>query len=249
MNVPLAVAGLILVGITAGLLIFFSLPRRKRRRSLRAIPALQALRRSIGLTVEQGTRLHVSLGSTSITQPAGASALVGLSSLERIATISSISDRPPVASSGDGSLALLSKGTIRAAYRINNALDQYDADRGQLTGISPLSYAAGAIPLMTDEHVTSNVLLGHFGPEVALLTMTADQNNQFSVGGSNSLQGQAVLFATAQEALIGEEVFAVPAYLQAGRIYEASLLTQDILRWVLIGGLILGSILSLLGIL
>jgi len=42
-------------------------------------------------------------------------------------------------------------------------------------------------------------------------------------------------------------VFAVPAYLRGGDAYIASLRAEDVLRWVLIGALVVGSILQLLG--
>ena len=46
---------------------------------------MQRLRRALGLAVEDGSRLHVSLGKASIFSPTNASALVGLATLERVA--------------------------------------------------------------------------------------------------------------------------------------------------------------------
>jgi hypothetical protein len=47
---------------------------------------------------------------------------------------------------------------------------------------------------------------------------------------------------------IGEELFAIPAYMQAGPAYAASLRVQDLLRWVLIILLLGGAVLKILGI-
>jgi hypothetical protein len=240
--------GIALIVLAAGLIFVFALPRRKPlARALRPIPAVKRLRRAIGLAVEDGKRLHVSLGSASITSPQNASALVGLSALERIAQISVISDRPPVATSGDGSLALLTQDTLQGVYRAGNAMDQFDPDRGRLTGTDPLSYVSGAIPVMHREQVSANVLIGNFGPEVGLLCEASEHANAFSLAASDSLPAQAVMFATAEETLIGEEMFALPAYLQAGAAHQASLRAQDYLRLVLVGALILGAILKFLG--
>jgi hypothetical protein len=57
------------------------------------------------------------------------------------------------------------------------------------------------------------------------------------------------LYATADEPLLGEELYAAGAYLGEDAVHKASLQAQDILRWVLIGAIILGAILKLLGIL
>lgn len=243
-------AGLILLVIAFSLLVLlyvFTSPAR--RRTWRVITPFRRLRRSIGLAVEQGTRAHISLGSASITEPESASALVGLASLERISEISSVSDRPPLATSGHGTLALLSKDSMKAAYQKTNVPELIDPDSAILAGPTPLSYIAGTIPLVHTENISANILVGDFGPEVALLAQAAGRENQFLLAGSNSLPAQAVMYASAQEPLIGEELFALPTYLEAGRIYESSLLAQDMLRWILILALLAGSVLVFTGVL
>jgi hypothetical protein len=241
--------GLALILVSAGLIFIFSLPAlRKSRQAFRPIPALQKLRRAVGRSVEDGGRIHVSIGKSSIFSATNTSGLVGLSTLERIAQLSSVSDRPPIATSGDGTLSILSQDTLRAAYRIANAQEQYDPERGRMTGPTAFSYITGTIPTIRGERVSTNIFIGNFGPEAALLTDAADQQNGFTLAASDALAAQAVFYVTAQEPLIGEELYAVPAYLQAGPAHQASLRVQDILRWALIALLILASILSILGI-
>lgn len=251
MNSIEMIAGLILVLGCAGLMFYFSLPPKKgapAQFTLRQIPGLGRLRRAMGLAVEDGTRLHISLGkSNGITVPSAAS-LVALSTLERVAQMSSVSDRPPVATSGDGALSILSQDTLRAAYRTGNALEQYDPSRGRLTGVTPFSYVAGTLPVVHNEHVSANILVGNLGPEAALLAEASDRERAFTLAASDSLPGQAVLFAAAEEPLIGEELYAVPAYLQAGPFHRASVRAQDALRWILILLILVGAVLALLGI-
>jgi hypothetical protein len=57
-----------------------------------------------------------------------------------------------------------------------------------------------------------------------------------------------VLYATAHEPLIGEELYAGGAYLQAGLAHEASLRAQDTVRWILVIVIILGVIVKALGL-
>jgi hypothetical protein len=244
-----SIIGLVLVIFSAGLLVGFMVPRvLKTRRVFRSIPALLRLRRAIGLSVEDGTRLHISIGKSSIFSATNASALVGLSTLERVAQLSLISDRPLIATSGDGTLSILSQDTLRAAYRIANVPEQYDPNRGRLAGATPLSYIAGTLPVISDERVSTNILVGNFGPEIGLIADASDRQNAFTLATSDAMASQAVLYATAEETLIGEELFALPAYLQTGTIYQASLNLQDILRWVVIGLIFLTAILSIAGI-
>jgi hypothetical protein len=69
-----------------------------------------------------------------------------------------------------------------------------------------------------------------------------------TLAGTDSLPGQAVLYATAHEPLIGEELYAGGAYLNAGPMHEASLRTQDIFRWMLVVVILLGTVAVLFGL-
>jgi hypothetical protein len=232
--------------LTAGLMVAYSLPKRAGGpRLFRSIQALRRTRRSIGLSVEEGTRIHVSIGKSSVINPNNASGFVGLNTVERISQFSMISDRPPIATSGDGSLSILTQDTMRSAYKAGNVQDQYNHDMGRLTGPTPFSYIAGAIPVMRDETVSTNILVGSFGPEVGLLLDTPGKKRSFTVAGSESLSAQSVMYAAADEPLIGEEVFAVPAYLQGSTMQQASLRAQDILRLVLVIALVVGAVLKI----
>ncbi len=237
------------VGLFFFVLIFFALVIRKRpERNLREIPAFARLGRSIGLAVEAGKRVHVSLGYGNVSDVQGASGVVGLTILQRIARAASISDRPPIASSGEGALGILSQDTLRSAYQAIRSENLYDPIFGQISGLTPFSYAAGTLPIIFDQHVSTSVLTGHFGSEVALILDANERIGNQTMAGSDGLEAQAVLYASAQEPLIGEELFAGGAYLNAGLMHQASINAQDAMRWVIILGIIVGSILKLIGV-
>lgn len=240
------VLGIGLIFIAAVCLLALMLLRTRMHPAFRSIPAVQRLRRAIGLAVEQGKRLHVSLGRAGLVSPENATALVGLAALGRIADLSMVSDRPPLATSGDGAVALLSQDTLQAAYRAGHAEEQFDPNRAWLAGTTPMAYAAGVLPVIRREQVSANLLVGDFGPEIALLCDAAGDDKGFVLAGSNALTAQAVLYATSEAPLVGEEVFALPAYLQAGPIYTTSLQAEDLLRWVVIAGLIAAVVFKLL---
>lgn len=246
-----SIAGLAVVAVCAVLMFVFALLPKALARlqaALRPIQALGRLRRAIGLAVESGARLHISLGKSNGISTPNAASLIALSALGRIASISSVSDRPPIATSGEAALSILSQDTLRSTYREGNVPEQYDPNRGRLVGVTPFSYVAGALPVVHDEHVSTNILIGTHGPESALLAEGSEREQAFSLAATDSLPGQAVLYAAAEEPLIGEELFAVPAYLQAGPYHRSSLFAQDVLRWVLIILILLGALLKLAGV-
>lgn len=243
------VVGLVFVLFSAGLIFAFLVFGRRSKTLLREIPAFTRLRRAIGIAVETGERLHVSLGWGSLSDLPAGSSFVGFTILQRLGRTASVSDRPPVATSGEGSLALLSQESLRSTYSSIGEEAVYDPAAGRLTGLTPFSYAAGTLPVIFDEDVSANIMAGHFGSEVALLADAGERSGSLTIGGSDSLPAQAVLFVAAQEALIGEELYASGAYLRAGTTHLASLRAQDFLRWVVIAVILAGAVLKVAGVL
>lgn len=254
MNAPLdlinSYLGFLFALVCLGLILFFALYNNQRFKvDFRSVQAFKHLRREIDLAVEAGKRLHISLGSGNINELQGGSAFVGLTMLDRCARAASNSDRPPVTTSGDGVITILSQDTLRHTYLSLATEQRYDPASARLTGLTPMAYAAGAMPAIHDEQVSANIFAGHFGSEVALLNEAGERSQSLTVAGSDSLPGQAVLYATSDEPLLGEELYAAGAYLGAGRAHSASLQMQDILRWLLVLIIVIGAILKLLGIL
>ena len=241
--------GLGALGLAAVLLVVFLFIRRKTPAVFRRIEAYERLNRAVGLAVENGTRLHLSLGRGNLFTARGGSALAGLALLRRLSERTSVSDRPPIATSGDPALAILSQDTMLSGYRAAGAEEQYRFSTGRLTGLAPFSYAAGTMPIARDENVSASVMMGDLGAEAALMAEAADRENNSLIAASDNLSAQAVFYASAQEPLIGEELFAAGAYTGAGASHDASLNAQDVLRWLVILAILAGSVLKLGGIL
>jgi len=238
---------LIILVVSAFLLGVIALWKRKSPARLRDIHALAQLHRMLGLSVEDGTRLHISLGYGNLLGARGGSALAGLAMLRHISERTSVGDAPPVASAGDPILGLLSQDTLQAGYNAANAGELYSHTTGRIAGLSPFGYAAGAMYIPQNENVSANIMIGHFGPEVALLADAAERRSVIVIGASDNLAGQAVLFANTQDVLIGEELFSTGAYLGAGASHLASLTLQDIFRWLIILALLGGAVVKFAG--
>lgn len=214
----------------------------------RKISGITRLRRAIGLSVEDGSRMHVTIGNANLNDPSNTSALVGLGSLHRLGQLSSTSDQPPFATSGDGGTALLSKDVLKQVSVETHSRELYDPDHGHLTGVTPFSYAVGSLHVLNDPSVKTNIFIGNFGPEAAILSTSSEDNAAYTLAASDSIVAQSIFMATTTEVLIGEELFAVPAYLAYNQTHVASLRVQDILRLLISVVLLGGAILKLLGV-
>ncbi|MBT3336501.1 MAG: hypothetical protein HN855_00835 [Anaerolineae bacterium] len=241
-----ALAGLILVAFSAVLLIGLFLLKDRVKASFRKIPAFSKFNKSIGTAVENGTRIHFSLGSADIVRPRTAASFSAISVLRRIVEMAATSDAPPVATAGDASLAILSQDSLRTAYRAAGADQQYQADSGRVTGLTPFSYAAATLSTIYDEDISSHSIMGGFGAEVGLLTDATERNDSFTLAAADSLPAQAVLFASVEDPLIGEDLYVSGAYLNAGRAHMVSVFVQDTLRWLIVLVLLGGATMKLL---
>ena len=175
---------LIIIAVSSLLLFAITLWKRRSPANLREIPALTRLYRTLGLSMEDGTRLHISLGHGSLLDAHGGSALAGLAMLRHIAERTSVSDMPSVASAGDPALGLLAQDTLQAGYQAAGVEELYVPTAGRVTGLSPFSFAAGAMNISQNENVSANIMIGHFGSEVALLAEASDRESIVMIGAS-----------------------------------------------------------------
>lgn len=242
-------SGIVIVILFLGAMIAFYLAKRDSEIfELREIGSYRRLSREIRRAVESGTQLHVSLGWGGITSSESASVFAGLSILKQIIRESSVCDYPPVSSTGNAVVSILAQDTIQSTSQAISIDGLRSSSTGELIALTPYSYAAGTLTSIRDDNVSAHVLSGWFGPEVIWLTDATERQGTPIITGTAQLPSQAVMYASATDPLIGEELFVGGAYLGGGKIHVASVNTQDIFRWVIIAIILLGAVLSLLGV-
>ena len=216
--------------------------------TLRPLPAFDELRRAIERAVEAGQRVHLSLGTGTLIGSDSGPALAGLTAMSQTAEVTLESDRPVVVSSGDGAVAAASQDALRGTLGRLGASDRFRWTSARMLGPTPFSYVATLPGMLESEKVSVHVLLGHFGSEGALAADMGARQHSFVLAGTDAVPTQALFFATADQPLIGEEAFAAGAYLGAGGMHRASLRVQDLLRVVLVVVIVVGALLSTLGV-
>jgi len=231
----------LLIAVVLGLLIvaLTLLSRRasSRPRVLRPIDGFQSLPTTVGQAVETGQRLHVSLGTGALGTADTAITVAGLTVLDQISAAAAVSDRPPVVSTASGPVTLLAQDVLRSVYRRQNAEARYDPESAQVSGLTPISFGAAQTSLPRDEAAAGAVLIGSVGSEAVLLAEGGRRAGVTTLAGTDNLTTQALLFATTDHPLVGEDVFAGAAYIGGQPQHLASLTAQDLAR-IVIGVLI-----------
>ena len=114
--------------------------------------------------------------------------------------------------------------------------------------MTPFSYAAGTLTTIRDNNVSANIHTGWFGSEVIWLTTAGERQSSPTIAGTAQLPAQSIIYASASDPLIGEELYAGGAYLGAGKIHLASISAQDVFRWIIIFIILANVLFNFLGI-
>jgi hypothetical protein len=237
MNVSAAILTLFVFIIVAVLLVLFS--RRLAGGAevgLRPLPSYLALKSQIGRAVENGRRVHFAMGRASLLGPASPTSLASLTALNRLARDGCASGVPPLVAVGEGSLLPAAQDTLRAGYRRAERADEFSLASAQFLApeTAPFAYAAGVTDLMVQQQVGSNLMLGRFGSELALMSEAAVRADTEQVIGSDDPVALSVGAAVTDHLIIGEELLAAHAYLEGQPQQVAAIQLQDLLRLIIV---------------
>jgi hypothetical protein len=227
------IAGVIIVGTTLLFIVLSVALRRRRLIIFRPIPAFRILNQMMTHSVEQGQSLHLTLGSGNLTGCHTTIGICGLTATENLSRVSLISDHPAVCTSGDGGLDMISRDILNQSYRQAIKLGINQRAQARFTGATPSAYVIGTLAGLLDAPFSGNVLIGEFNNLGVLLT-GLPLHDHSSLAATDNLAAQMAFYACSEESLLGEDVYAAAAYTAPNSSRSASLITQDVLRWLVI---------------
>lgn len=233
--------------VFAGFILYFTARvQRGRGPALRQIRAFEALKGMMGRAVESGRMLHLSLGVGGMANETTADSLAGLAVLNHVADQSAATGVSPTISMADPTVMLFAQNALRAAYRDDRDGAERAYHNVRWIAPQPAAYAAGVMNILSLDEVEANVMVGKFGDEYLLMGETAARRGLAHVGGTSDPNTLPFIYASADETLLGEEIYAAGAYLQKRPGHIGSLAAQDAMRWLvalfILGGIVLASL-------
>jgi hypothetical protein len=247
-----AVFGNLGIGVQHALMLALLLPffplllllnRRIRERGkpqLRPIPGYDASQEYMGQATESGRAVHVSMGTGGVGTAVSMESLAGITVLEHIAARALATGLEPIVTISDPSLLPVAQDVVRDACRAQGYPEGYDRACVRFIASDKVAYAAGVGDILGHAQVAANVMVGSFGDEYLLISEVGARNGLRQVGGTTSTQILPFVYASTDDALIGEEIFAAGAYLLDKTSHLASLATQDWLRTAIIFTIVIG---------
>jgi hypothetical protein len=142
---------------------------------------------------------------------------------------------------------LAAQDSLRGAFISAGRPGEYDPNLARFLAGSEFAaaYAAGASDVVNGEKLGSNLLIGHYGPEVAIIAEAGERKELQQVIGSDDPTAMALAVAATDKVLLGEELFVAGAYLQGDPAQVASLQLQDVMRVIAIVGILLAALFNL----
>jgi hypothetical protein len=223
--------------------------RLGRRLRLRTPGGYRALPLAIQEAVEAGEAVHISLGSGAVQENTALSAVAGIA-IARYAAVKALnSDHPPIVTTSEPVTLALAQDSLRQAYKARGRQNSYRPSLAQWLpqGRGSVTFAAGTGIALTEDFVQTNVLVGQFGSELAIVAEAAQRDNQQIIAQSDRLEGQAIAYAMSGTALIGEELYVADAFLAGTPSDIGSALALDVLRYAVIALILIGALVSLFG--
>jgi hypothetical protein len=236
----LLLSALVLIALTI-------LHRRREVPQARDIPALKDLQEQLGRAAESGRPLHIALGNGALGSEDTVSSLAGLQVLKGLIDAAISYDVAPVVTVGDPTLLPLAQDVLRRAYERSQIPEFYDASQVRFVAPSSLAYSAGAIPVGAPERVTADVVVGTFGAEASLTADTSDWGDRPTTAAVDATQAIGALYPATDRLAVGEELYAAGTQLTKKKKYVTSLITEDILRFVLALVILGAAALALMG--
>jgi hypothetical protein len=229
----------------------------KRRTNLvqRPIEAYAVVPTLTSASIEAGRPIHISFGSAAPGHDSTPLALATADFVYYTAQRITVGDELPLVSVTETSALPLAYDTLRRSYEARGpqAVKTYKALRENRVGVrwyaagsNSLAFASGITAMQSEEKVDSHFLLGRMGVELALMTEAARRDERTVIAGSDRLEGQAVAFALADHALIGDEMFAAGGYLgQTGEALRRNRIA-DALRLAMAAVIVIVALISVL---
>ncbi len=215
--------------------------RRGRVPHIRRIAGVASLEEAVGRATELGRPVVFALGHSELRDIKTHSALAVLAHVARLAarlrtpfiTLVSRQDVYPVA-----------EETVRQAYAAEGVPDQFKAEEQVrfLSGETAV-YAMGVARLIEESGAGCAIFFGAFDFSSLLMAEPGARAGVMQIAGDPELYQIPFFVCTCDYTAIGEEYYAAGAYLSPEPHVRATLASQDIIKAILAGMIVLGTVL------
>ena len=215
---------------------------------IRRVAGLDAIEEAIGRAAEMGKPVVSSYGIGGFTYWT----LAGLAILSHVAQLSAKTGTRIIVPTGGGNESLIvrpvAEEIVKTAFTVEGVPDQYNPDDLPFLSGQQYAYTGGYVGILQRTRPAAVIMTGSHASEAMNIAETSNAVGAITITSGSYISNLAALACASDYILIGEEAPAAGAYLSDDPSQRASIRVQDIFKWIALGCIILGLVLTNMGI-
>jgi hypothetical protein len=244
-NSELWFSAIVVVAMAAA--IFYYIRRIKRDPEtiyVRRIPGVDAIEEAVGRSTEMGRPV---LYVTGVDETQNIQTVASLLILGHVAEMIAEYDTDIKVANAYPLTMVLAEEIVRQGYANVGRSDAHRPENVMFITPEQFAFAAGVNGLILRERPATNIFLGRFFAESLMLAETGYVTRAIQIGGTAEITQLPFFVAACDYAILGEELYAVSAYLSREPQLLAQLKTTDLVKGIVILLIIAGALSATFG--
>lgn len=239
----------VMILIIAGIYLICRLIGNKSKLANRAYNRAkdQLIRSRIARSLEESAPIHLDISDGGDAAFGSGSVLAAAQATETVSAQMAYADEPWAITVPGGFSGSLEKDAVRMGMKAADYSSSYYADGSVFSGTAPFLRAAGNLTALEMKPSTLHLAVGSMSTVPAINDALYSKGEVLCVGGDD-LISQAVAAVSADAVYVGEQFTEIPDSLDHAEKTNSSLLAMDVVRWAVIGAVLVFAGIGLTGV-
>ena len=207
----------------------------------------QLIRSRIARSLEESAPIHLDINDGGDAALGSGTVLAAALATETVSAQMAYADEPWAITAPGGFSVNIEKDAVKMGMEAADYGSDYSDDSSLYTGASAFEHLSGNAAALEISPSALHMAVGSFGASPAI-SDTLHRNGEVLCVGGDDLLSQAVAAVTADAVYVGEQYTEIPDSLDHSEKTNSSLLAMDVMRWVVIGAILIFAGLGLTGI-
>ncbi len=215
---------------------------------LRRLPAVDAIDEALGRAVEMGKTVVFTHGTGKLETSGSAGSLAAIATLPYVARRTAELDLELILPTGSHTAYNVLGEVMREAALMEGKPELYNPNNVRYLSEVSRAYSAGVMSIMMSENVGAAILLGSYHHAGLMVVETATRAGAMTVGGTDSLSQLCWFVAGCDYSLLGEEIYALGAYVSKNPVSLGAIAGQDLIKVAVLIITVVGVLLTQVGV-
>jgi len=235
----------IIVTMGAGLVYFLKAAKRDPSSVyIRRIPGVDAIEDAVGRSTEMGRPV---LYVTGIEEIQNIQTIASLLVLARVSEMTAEYDTEIKVANYFPLTMVVAEEIVKQGFANAGRVDAHKPENVMFIAAEQFAFAAGVNGIILRDKPATNIYLGRFFAESLILAETGYVTKAVQIAGTAEITQLPFFIAACDYTIIGEELYAVSAYLSREPTLLATLKSTDMIKVLVIGIVGVGAVVSTMG--